>query len=58
MGSLGSDAAIEVADIVLMADDLTKLSEAVKIAKDKKNCYSKCCFSFGCEILCTSISIN
>jgi Cd2+/Zn2+-exporting ATPase len=33
MGSLGSDAAIEVADIVLMADDLTKLSEAVKIAK-------------------------
>lgn len=33
MGSLGSDAAIEVADIVLMTDDIMKLSEAVKIAK-------------------------
>ncbi|MFA7436476.1 MAG: heavy metal translocating P-type ATPase [Bacilli bacterium] len=33
MGSLGSDAAIEVADIVLMTDDLNKLSEAIKIAK-------------------------
>lgn len=33
MGSLGSDAAIEVADIVLMTDDLGKLSEAVKIAR-------------------------
>lgn len=33
MGSLGSDAAIEVADIVLMTDDITKLSTAMKIAK-------------------------
>lgn len=33
MGDLGSDAAIEVADIVLMADDLTKLSDAVEIAR-------------------------
>lgn len=33
MGGLGSDAAIEVADIVLMTDDLSKLKEALKISK-------------------------
>jgi len=33
MGGLGSAAAIEVADIVLMTDDLSKLSTAIRIAK-------------------------
>ena len=33
MGALGSDAAIEAADIVLMSDEPSKLHEAVKIAK-------------------------
>ena len=33
MGALGSDAAIEAADVVLMDDDLTKLSAAVRIAR-------------------------
>ena len=33
MGAMGSDAAIEAADIVLMEDDLTKLADAVSIAK-------------------------
>lgn len=32
MGGLGSDAAIDVADIVLMTDDLYKLIEAIKIS--------------------------
>lgn len=32
MGALGSDAAIEAADIVLMDDDLSKLAQAVRIA--------------------------
>ena len=33
MGGLGSDAAIEAADIVIMNDDLTLIAEAVKGAK-------------------------
>ncbi|HNZ50011.1 MAG TPA: heavy metal translocating P-type ATPase [Bacilli bacterium] len=37
MGGLGSDAAIQVADIVLMTDDLSKLPIAKKIAKKTHN---------------------
>ena len=33
MGSLGSDAAIEAADVVLMDDDPLKISKAIKIAR-------------------------
>lgn len=33
MGSIGSDAAIEASDMVLMNDDLTKLLTAIKISK-------------------------
>jgi len=33
MGSMGSDAAIEAADIVLMEDDVTKIASVVKIAR-------------------------
>ncbi|MCX8059391.1 MAG: heavy metal translocating P-type ATPase [Spirochaetes bacterium] len=36
MGNLGSDAAIETSDIVIMDDSLTKISEAIKIAKKTK----------------------
>ena len=33
MGKLGSDAAVEAADIVIMDDDLTKLARAVRICR-------------------------
>ena len=33
MGGIGSDAAIEASDIVLMRDDLSKIKTAVNIAK-------------------------
>ena len=36
MGGLGSDAAIKVADVVLMNDDLTKIPTIIKIAKKTK----------------------
>lgn len=36
MGGLGSDAAIEAADVVLMTDEPTKLVSAIKIAKRTK----------------------
>ncbi len=37
MGKLGSDAAIETADVVIMDDSLMKLSESIKIAKKTKS---------------------
>lgn len=36
MGALGSDAAIEVADVVLMTDDLNNIPKAIRIAKKTK----------------------
>ena len=33
MGALGSDVAIEAADVVLMTDEITKISEAINISK-------------------------
>lgn len=36
MGALGSDAAIEAADVVLMTDEPKKIIEALKIARDTK----------------------
>ena len=36
MGALGSDAAIETADVVLMKDSPSKMAEAVSIAKQTR----------------------
>lgn len=53
MGGLGSDAAIEAADIVLMDDDPLKISKAIKISKKclrivNQNIY----FAIGIKVLC------
>ncbi|MDD6797817.1 MAG: heavy metal translocating P-type ATPase [Clostridia bacterium] len=53
MGALGSDAAIEAADIVLMDDDPLKIVKAIKIAR-KCMCivYENIYFAIGIKVLC------
>ena len=53
MGAMGSDAAIEAADIVLMDDDPLRISKAIKISRKclrivKENIW----FSIGVKVLC------
>ena len=53
MGALGSDAAIEAADIVLMDDDPLKISKAIKIArKCIRIVYENIYFAIGIKGLC------
>ena len=53
MGALGSDAAIEAADIVLMDDDPLKISKAIKIARKCIHIvYENIYFTIGIKILC------
>ena len=53
MGALGSDAAIEAADIVLMDDDPLKISKAIKIARKCSHIvYENIYFAIGIKILC------
>lgn len=53
MGALGSDAAIEAADIVLMDDDPMKISKAIKIAKKTMRIvYENIYFAIGVKVIC------
>ena len=53
MGALGSDAAIEAEDIVLMDDDPLKISKAIKIARKCIHIvYENIYFAIGIKILC------
>ncbi|MCX8129164.1 MAG: heavy metal translocating P-type ATPase [Clostridia bacterium] len=52
MGGLGSDAAIEAADIVLMTDEPSKIIEAMQVAKKtKKIVWQNIGFAFGIKII-------
>ena len=52
MGALGSDAAIEAADIVLMDDDPAKVAKAIKIArKCMRIVYENIYFAIGIKII-------
>lgn len=53
MGALGSDAAIEAADIVLMDDDPLKISKAIKISrKCLRIVYENIYFAIGIKLIC------
>ncbi len=53
MGAMGSDAAIEAADIVLMDDDPLKISTAIRIArKCMQIVYENIWFAIGIKVLC------
>ena len=53
MGALGSDAAIEAADIVLMDDDPHKIVKAIKIAKKcMRIVYENIYFAIGIKVIC------
>ncbi len=56
MGAMGSDAAIEAADVVLMDDDPLKISKAIKISRKclrivKQNIW----FAIGVKLICLAL---
>ncbi len=53
MGAMGSDAAIEAADIVLMDDDPLKISKAIRISRKCLHIvYENIWFAIGIKLLC------
>lgn len=53
MGAMGSDAAIEAADVVLMDDDPLKISKAIRISrKCMRIVYQNIVFAIGVKFLC------
>lgn len=53
MGALGSDAAIEAADIILMDDDPLKIAKAIKISrKCLRIVYENIVFAIGIKLIC------
>ena len=58
MGSIGSDAAIEASDIVLMNDDLSKITKAIEISKYNKNIIKQnLIFALGIKTLILILSV-
>lgn len=53
MGAMGSDAAIEAADVVLMDDDPLKISKAIRISrKCLRIVYENIWFAIGIKVIC------
>src|SRR5699024_8353319 len=53
MGAMGSDAAIEAADVVLMDDDPLQIPKAIKISRKCLNIvYQNIVFAIGVKLIC------
>ena len=53
MGAIGSDAAIEAADVVLMDDDPLKISKAIKISRKCLGIvHQNIWFAIGVKLIC------
>ena len=53
MGAMGSDAAIEAADVVLMDDDPSKIAKAIKISRKCLSIvYQNIVFAIGIKVAC------
>lgn len=56
MGAMGSDAAIEAADVVLMDDDPMKISKAIRISKKCLGIvYQNIVFAIGIKLICLAL---
>lgn len=57
MGGVGSDAAIEAADIVLMTDDISKLVTAIKTARETRNIvWQNIVFAMGVKVIVLGVA--
>jgi len=58
MGGIGSDAAIESADVVIMNDEPTKVYESIEIAKKTKSIvWQNIIFSLGVKLLVMILTV-
>ena len=56
MGAMGSDAAIEAADVVLMDDDPLQIAKSVKISrKCLRIVYQNIVFAIGIKLICLAL---
>ena len=56
MGAMGSDAAIEAADVVLMDDDPLQIAKAIKISrKCLRIVYQNIVFAIGIKLICLAL---
>ena len=56
MGALGSDAAVEAADVVLMDDNPAKIAKAVRISrKCLAIVYENIWFAIGVKLICLAL---
>lgn len=57
MGAIGSDAAIEAADVIIMDDDIGKAAKAVKIAgRTMKIVRENIWFAIGAKVVCLTLT--